>query len=48
MTKPVVIAGAGVIGCILGHVLKKHDIPFCNNGKKSGIQRDPPSYSSIN
>ena len=28
MSKPIVIAGAGVIGCLLGMILKKRDIPF--------------------
>ena len=28
MSKQVVIVGAGVVGCLIAKVLKKHDIPF--------------------
>ena len=41
MIKPVVIAGAGLIGCILGHVLKKHDIPFVIMEKSQEFKEIP-------
>ena len=41
MTKPVLIAGAGVIGCLLAHVLKKHQIPFKILEKSPGFRKIP-------
>ena len=41
MTKPVLIAGAGVIGCLLAHVLKKHDIPYKILEKSPGFKKIP-------
>ena len=41
MSKQVVIVGAGVIGCLIAKVLKKHDIPFKILEKNKEIRKDP-------
>ena len=41
MPKPVIIAGAGIIGCLLGHVLKKHSIPFKILEKSTEFKKIP-------
>ena len=41
MSKPVIIAGAGIIGCLLGHVLKKHSIPFKILEKSTEFKKIP-------
>jgi 2-polyprenyl-6-methoxyphenol hydroxylase-like FAD-dependent oxidoreductase len=41
MSKPVLIAGAGVVGCLLGHVLKKHNIPFKILEQSSAFKKIP-------
>ena len=41
MSKPIVIAGAGVIGCLLGMILKKRDIPFIILEKNKELKKIP-------
>tara|TARA_Y200000002_G_scaffold338865_1_gene308486 strand:+ start:846 stop:1934 length:1089 start_codon:yes stop_codon:yes gene_type:complete len=41
MSKPIVIAGAGVIGCLLGMLLKKRDIPFIILEKNKELKKIP-------
>ena len=41
MSKQVVIVGAGVVGCLIAKVLKKHDIPFKILEKNKEIRKDP-------
>ena len=41
MVKPIVIAGAGVIGCLLGMILKKRDIPFIILEKNKKLKKIP-------
>ena len=41
MSKPVIIAGAGIIGCLLGHVLKKYNIPFKILEKSTEFKKIP-------
>ena len=41
MSKPIVIAGAGVIGCLLGMILKKRDIPFIILEKNKELKKNP-------
>ena len=41
MSKEVVIVGAGVVGCLIAKVLKKHDIPFKILEKNKEIRKDP-------
>ena len=41
MSKPIVIAGAGIIGCLLGMILKKRDIPFVILEKNKELKKIP-------
>ena len=41
MSKPIVIAGAGVIGCLLGMILKKRNIPFIILEKNKELKKIP-------
>ncbi|RPG44770.1 MAG: hypothetical protein CBC72_000520 [Gammaproteobacteria bacterium TMED112] len=41
MSKPIVIIGAGVIGCLLGMILKKRDIPFTILEKNKELKKIP-------
>ena len=41
MSKPIVIAGAGIIGCLLGMILKKRDIPFVILEKNKKLKKIP-------
>ena len=41
MSKPIVIAGAGIIGCLLGMILKKRDIPFIILEKNKELKKIP-------
>ena len=41
MVKPIVIAGAGVIGCLLGMILKKRNIPFIILEKNKELKKIP-------
>ena len=41
MSREVVIAGAGVVGCLIAKVLKKYNIPFKILEKNSEARKDP-------
>ena len=41
MSREVVIAGAGVVGCLIAKVLKKHNIPFKILEKNPEAKKDP-------
>ena len=41
MSKEVVIVGAGVVGCLIAQVLKKHNIPFKILEKSIEVRKDP-------
>ena len=41
MSKPIVIVGAGIIGCLLGMILKKRDIPFVILEKNTELKKIP-------